>query len=393
MRKKGPIWGEKYQRLIVESYVNGMFISDILRLPEIARFEPSEYTIRNILKANNVRANWKKKKRKPDLWEQDVVERIIELRNKGESIRSIRDALNSGRSGNKISKSTIVRILEANAGRVRFRPSRHRDIWKPSIVRRIVQMYESGMLISEIKQSELLREYKPSNYVIRNVLKSQGVQLTWKKGELRRWPLKAQKKIVEMYRSGMKFSEIMSDPDLALYRPTNYAIRKILKRHGVRTKGETRYKQPISDDRFRRYRNGRLSSKEEAIIHKHLETNETGRQLMIERMRLHLAQDIPARGRGSDRVRNLQRNAQRWADFFSWAICNLSSEEVKRNIIILGLEFGKEINKLATAYSRGDGAERKKVWSRVEAVSARMSDLFSEVLRKPARMFDIKAKL
>lgn len=390
MRKKGPIWGEKYQSLVVESYAGGLFISDILRLPEIASLSPSEYTIRNILKANGVKANWRKKKRKPEFWAKDLVEKIIALRNEGKSIRAIRDAVNSKAGGGKTSKSTVVRILEANASKVRFRPSRRRDIWKPQIVRKIVKMYESGMLINDIRKSDLLKEYHPSGYVIRDILKSQGVKLTWKKGELRRWPQAARQKIVELYRSGFKFSDILNHVDLKKYKPTNYAIRKILKKHGVKTKGETRYKQPVSDDRFRRYRLGKLSLKDEAIIHKHLAVNEAGRKLMVERMALEIAGKVPAKGRGAEKVRNLRRNAENWAEFFSWAMKNLSDETVKRNIILLGLEFGSALRGLHNAYKSGDELKRKKAWARADSVSTRMSELYEDVLRKPSSMFEIR---
>ena len=389
MRKKGPIWEERYQRLIVDSYAGGMFISDIMKLPEIAELAPSEYTVRNILRANGVKANWRKKKRKPGFWDLENVESIVAMRNEGMSIRAIRDAVNSQVKSGRISKSTIVRILEENADRVDFRPPRTQDIWKPKIVQAIVKMYESGMLISEIQRCELLRDLKPSSYVIRDVLKSQGVKLTWKKGELRRWPQEVQTRIVEMYRSGMRFAEIIAHPELARYRPTNYAIRKILKKHGVKTKGETRYKQPISARRFKQYREEALSQREEAIIHKHLAVNPAGRQLMQERMGLTLAEEVPARGAATERVRKLQRTAKRWAGFFSWGMCNLSDEGTKRRIITLGLELGESIRKLSTAYTNGDESKRREIWSEICEVSESMSALYAEILGKPARSFKI----
>ena len=393
MRKKGLVWGEKYQKLVVESYAGGMFISDILKLPEITKLSPSEYTIRNILKANGISANWRKKKRKPEFWALELVDKIVALRNEGKSIRAIRDSVNSEVGDCRTSKSTIVRILEANAGKVKFRPSRRRDIWKPQIVRKIVKMYESGMLINDIRKSELLKEYRPSGYVIRDILKSQGVKLTWKKGELRRWPREAQQKIVELYRSGCKFSDILNHVELKKHKPTNYAIRKILKKHGVKTKGETRYKQPVSENRFRRYRVGDLSLKDEAIVHKHLAVNEAGRKLMVERMALGLAVKVPAKGRGAEKVRNLRENAKSWADFFSWVMKNLSDETVKRNIIMLGLEFGSTLRALQTAYKSGDESKRKKAWARANQISTRMSELYKDVLLKPASKFTIKTSL
>ena len=391
MRKKGPIWEERYQRLIVDSYAGGMFISDIMKLPEIAGLAPSEYTVRNILRANGVKANWRKKKRKPGFWDQENVERIVAMRNDGMSIRAIRDAVNSEIKRGRISKSTIVRILDEKAEQVDFHPPRTQDIWKPKIVQAIVKMYESGMLISEIQRCELLRDYKPSSYVIRDVLKSQGVKLTWKKGELRRWPQEVQKRIVDMYRSGMRFAEIISHPELAQFRPTNYAIRKILKKNGVKTKGETRYKQPISTRRFKQYREDELSQREEAIIHKHLAVNPAGRQLMQERMGLTLADEVTAKGTAAERVRKLQRTAKRWAGFFSWGICNLSDEATKHKIISLGLKLGERIRLLSAAYSNGDEAKRKQIWSEISEVSEAMSTLYAEILGKPARSFKISS--
>jgi hypothetical protein len=393
MRKKGPIWEERYQKLIVEGYSKGMFISDILKLPEIAELSSSEYTIRNILKANGVKANWRKKKRKPEFWSRELVDKIVELRNAGRSIRAIRDEVNSAVKNGRISKSTIVRVLEANAGVVRFRPSRRRDIWKPQVVREIVRMYESGLLINDIRRSESLREYRPSGYVIRDILKSQGVKLTWKKGELRRWPQEAQQKVAELYRTGLKFSEIIEHSELKKYRPTNYAVRKMLKKQGVKTKGETRYKQPVSEERFKLYCSGSMNLKEEAIIHKHLAVNEAGRKLMVVRMGLGIADRIPAKGRGADKVYRLQANARSWADFFSWGVRILSDETVKRHIIVLGIEFGSALRVLQGAFKSGDEKRKKKAWMRAEKISERMSELYDEVLRKPASTFEIRSVL
>ncbi len=390
MRKKGKIWRGEYQELIVDSYTGGMYISDVLELPGIARLSPSEYTIRNILRANGVKANWRKKKRKPALWSPEVVDRVVAMRNEGKSIRAIRDAVNAELEGASASKSTIVRILEENADGVHYRPWRRHDIWKPSVTRQVVKMYRNGMLINEIRRSEPLREFRPSGYVIRDILKSHGVKLTWKKGELRRWPPEVQRRILELYRSGMRFADILAHPELKEYRPTNYAIRKILRKFGVRTKGETRYKQPISEERFRAYRDGKLGPAEEAIVHKHLAVDEAGREEMLRRMRLSAAERLPDSGTSNRRIRTLRRNAKRWAGFFSWAIRSLSDEGSKREIILLGLEYGMALRYLDGTLRRGDDEKEERAWSRLAKVAGAMAALYSSVLEKPARSFRIQ---
>jgi hypothetical protein len=387
MRRKGPIWGENYQKLIVESYKSGKFISDIMKQPEIVQFSPSEYTIRSILKANKVRATWKKKKRQPKFWRQDVVDKVISLRNFGKSIRSTRDEVNACFPEIEISKSTVVRMLKVYSGKVRFRPSRRRDVWKPDIARRIVELYRQGMLINDIREVDFLKELKPSGNVIREVLKTQGVRLTWKKGQLRRWPENVRKRIVEMYRSGMNFNDILQNSELQHYKPTHYAIRKILKQYGVKTKGETRYKQPISDERFHAYRNGNLSPKEQAIIHKHLAVNETGREKMIKRMRLHLVEKLPEAGDFSDKIKALKVNAKRLRDFFTWSMINLSDEATKKSIIMNGLEFGRRLANLNTAFRRSDEVKLKQAWSRVVESGLELSELYNRVLSEPSQSF------
>jgi hypothetical protein len=72
---------------------------------------------------------------------------------------------------------------------------------------------------------------------------------------------------------------------------------------------------------------------------------------------------------------------------------NLSDETVKRKIVILGLEYGSALRALQSAYNSKDDARKDKAWSRVGKVSVSMSELFDEVLRKPAGMFEIRADL
>lgn len=384
MRRKGKIWQSKYQELIVRSYQAGMFVSEISSIPEIAALGPSEFTIRNILKANNIRPTWRKKKRKPEMWRSEVQKSVVRLRNQGCSIRTIRDRLNGKHPEIKLSKSSVVCLLEENAEHITYLPRDKKDIWKPELAGKIAEMYKSGMLIKEIRDSELLRDYSPSGYMIRDILKSQGVKLTWKKGELRRWPDDLQVRVVELYQDGMTFEEIKSQPEIRENRPTDYAIRKILKRHGIKTREATSIKTPVSEARFRRYRDGQLSSREVSAIHKHLALYPPSMQKMLERMGLTQMDTPHAKSTDRKKVEILGRNAMNWSNFFSWTVKNLEDDDLKRHVFDLGLEFGRGITFLKTAWKQGNEDKITRAWSRLDECSRQMTALFEKILWKPA---------
>ena len=391
MRKRGLAWDDWYQKLVVESYKSGMYVSEIMKLPQIAKLSPKAYMIRSILRANGIKPSWNRKKQRPELWEPEFVGRIIDLRNAGKSVRVIRESLKENFPDIEISKSTIVRIIDANSHLVRYKPPRRRAVWRKEIANKIVELYKNGTLINDIKDSQFLKDYKPSGNVIREILKAHGVKLTWRKGELRRWPVEVRERIVEMYRSGMDFKTILNDESLQPYSPTHYAIRKILKLYGVKTQREARYKKPITKERFKQYTGGKLRPEEEAAIHKHLALYRESREEMFRRMRMHLARDLPEAGEHGDRIRTVKLNAKRLREFIAWGMQNLKDEFTKKRILLTGMEYGKAVLYLHTSLRKKDESRFEHAWARIENVAAELACIYSEVLGEPAEAFKLRA--
>jgi signal recognition particle subunit SEC65 len=383
MRNKGPIWQETIQRLISEKYASGMVIRDILNLPEIAAIAPSPHTIREVLRANGVRPTWKKKKRKPGSWDRRVVGFIIDRRNEGMTLSRITRAVAVEFPEAAVSRSTVVRILDENVGLIRepVVPARAKD---DQIARKIVELYKSGMRVSDIRASALFAEKPPSGHTIREILKRNGVQLTGKKGELRRWPEELQRRIVELYQDGMTFHEIKSDPLIAANRPSDYAIRNILRRFGIVTKRGSIYKEPITAARFRRYRDGLLAEKELSILHRHLAQAPESRAKVADWMGLAQAETLPVNGPEGARVRVLQQAARNWEVFFFWCIDALHRNDVKRLVCVRGVELGKAIAALRRVTREQDEEKIRKSWDRIADIVAEMRRLHEEVLGAPA---------
>lgn len=382
MRKKGPIWDDKYQSLIVERYLDGMVIDEIRRLPEIDRFSPSAFTIREILKANNVRPTWKKRKRKPEVWQTETIDRVLVLRNTGMPITAITEKLAEESPELDLSRSTVVRILDEHADRVTYRPRMVQGGWSPEVVQKVVSMYLDGMLIKEIVESDVFGDRRITQRTVRALLKSEGVKLTAKKGSLRRWPEGLQRKVVDLYQEGRTFAEIKQDAEIATNNPTDYAIRNILRKHGISTRSGTSYREPIVAARYRRYVDGRMTAKEVSLVHKHLARVDEGRERMVERMGIVAATSLPD---DDEACVALKGNVENWRRFYDWAIRYLYDDELKRDLFILGAEFGKRIQQLKSVYAKGDEEAELAAWEDLDETVRKLKIAYNNVLREPIR--------
>lgn len=383
MRNKGPIWQEPVQRLIVDRYTSGMVIGDILTLPEIAALKPSPHTIREVLRANGVQPTWKKKHRKPNAWDRRVVDFVVDRRNEGMTLSRIARAAALEFPASGISRSLVVRILDANVARIR-NPGPPSDQGDEEIAGKIIAMYRSGMLVSEIRASDIFPERPPSGHTIREILKRHGVQLTGRKGELRRWNDDLQRRIVELYQDGLTFAEIKADPPVAANKPTDYAIRNILRKFGIVTKRGSIYKEPITAVRFRRYRDGLLAEKEMSILHRHLARAPESRAKVADWMGLAQAETLSAIGTDAERVRVVREAARNWEVFFFWCIDALHRNDVKRLACVRGVELGKAISALRRAHREQDQDKIRKTWERIADILGEMRRLHREVLGEPA---------
>lgn len=388
MRKKGEIWKQRYQQLIVDSYRRGMPVSKILELDELQNVAASEYLIRQILKENNVKTVWRRAKANKKFWRPEVVNRIVSQRDAGKSLSEITEDINNSFADLNISRSTIVRILdeskpEGSAGRQIPKEKREQ------LSRLIVEKYNEGMLVRDICKLPRISRFKLSDYSVRRILKENGVELTGRKGELRRWPENLKQRIADLYQEGMTFDEIKQDEEIAENKPTDYAIRNILRRKGIVTRKPS-YLKPISMPRYQRYRDGKMGNKETSMIHKHLARFREGRVLMLRRMGL---QDIDAGEMtciSDEQKKSLTANARNWRGFFHWGMQFLYDDELKRRLFELGIEYSRALNYLRRACRENDKTRQEKALLRIDTDIAEMATFQTEILLEPASKFRLQ---
>jgi predicted Zn-ribbon and HTH transcriptional regulator len=388
MRRKGEIWKPQFQKLIVKRYKSGMPVGEILELPELQAVDASEYLVRQILKKNKVKTIWQRAKIKEELWEPEVVNFIVSLRNSGHSYSKIKEKVVSRFPGISVSRSSIVRVLEENSKLVEH-DSKLSAAQRERISDLIVEKYKTGTLVKEIISLPELQKYQLSEHVVRTILKEKGVRLTGRKGELRRWPEELQKRIVNLYQEGMTFEEIKQEKGIAENNPTDYAIRNILRRKGVVTRKPS-YLQPISSVRYRKYRDNKLHEKEISLIHKHLARFSEGRHLMLSRIGLD---DLKIDGISC--LTELEKdsliiNADRWKGFFHWGMQFLYDDALKKKIFNYGLEYTRAVSYLRKACEMEDQTRLKRGWNRISKAMQEMSELQKELLLQPAKRFEME---
>jgi hypothetical protein len=382
MRKKGEIWRQKYQDLIVSKYEAGMPVAKILQLNELQEVKPSEYVVREILKKNKVKPVWQRDKVKEEFWDSEVVDFIIDQRNRGDSFSLIVRKVNLKYKKARMSRSTVVRIIGENKNRLQRSPSPSGEQLE-RVSKLVVEKYKEGMLVKAIRKLPEVQRYKLSEHSVRTILKQQGVELTGRKGELKRWPEELQQKVVDLYQEGLTFEEIKQQEGIVENNPTDYAIRTILKRRGF-TKRKPSYLQPISELRYRRYRDNKLDGKGISLIHKHLARFEEGRELMIRRMgfkELRLS-EIDCL---NDQLRAvLEKNANHWEGFFHWGMQYLYDDGLKKELFLLGLEYNRALAYLRRSCRDQNNEKIKRAWERIVLNLETMREFQRAILVEPA---------
>jgi hypothetical protein len=391
MRSKGPIWESALQNLIVESYRGGMLVDDILSLPRVAPLGVSPFTIRSILKHNKIRPTNNRRKRKDDLWSSAVVQAVVTERNYGHTINKTLEHVNLQFPKIGMKRSTLVRILEDNEESITYRFGDVPDIWSADVLERVVDLYQEGKTVADICKHEIFRGLLVNERAVRNILKSEGVQLTSKKGKLRRWPAELQQRIVHLYQEGCTFDEIKAEPEIASNNPTDYAIRNILKQHDITTRRAINFREKISDARYRRYRDGKMNPNEISLVHKHLARFEEGRNQMQKRMGLLPEGNVFTEFEQYDELLIIEKNSKSWAMFFQWAMRYLYSDSLKRHIFEIGLEFSRAMSYYRRVIKEGDSEKRARTYQRLQDCITDMQAVVAEVIKQPLSSVKIKS--
>ena len=390
MRKKSAIWHQQNQAMIVKQYERGKRVPDILKMLHEKGIKASEFTLRSVLKENGIKAVWRMPVRKPELWNSDVVERIVALRNQGVSFAAISKRISNEYPDVKMPKSTVVRIVEKNQERITYQPYRPGDDIPEDIKQIIIKLYKEGNTIKSIISHPDMASYSLKSRTIRRLLKENNVPLTGKKGNLRRWSEELQQRVVDLHLQGMTFEEIKGDSEIRGNNPTDYAIRKILKANGVITRRISTYKDDVDENRFRGYRDDHLKPKDVAIIHKHLAYSQEGRELMIKRMKLNLDEaDLSGKYPGKF-VDAVMTNVSAWRNIFFWAVQYLYDDGIKKGIFQTGLNLGNTMRYLFRAIDTGDRIRQEKALKRLDDIREEMQQLYDELIGNPARQFILK---
>ena len=125
-----------------------------------------------------------------------------------------------------------------------------------------------------------------------------------------------------------------------------------------------------------------MTAKEVSLVHKHLARVDEGRARMIERMGIGAAETLPDDDKA---CAALKTNVENWKRFYDWAIRYLYDDDLKRDLFILGAEFGRRIQQLKSARNDEDEKAESDAWKALDETVRKLKLAYDNILREPMR--------